>query len=215
MLYWILGAVCLLLLILLFSPIRIRVCYENGVQTRLRYLFVSLLLYPRKEKRVRAKDFTNRRLRRKMRRLRRKKPKASAQAPVAATQEKKQISDWVAFGKDLYNAFAVIPKTLLRRMKIRLARVRIGVTAEDAASCALLTGVVTEGVRATEQLLLENLSYARCKDAQVCVYPAYIAKEPEIVVRVELRLRLLHAIGIAIQALMCYLGWKNRKKNQT
>ncbi len=213
MVYLILGIIVLLIVGALLSSVRIRITYEDAVQTTLHFWCFRYRLYPKKEQSVKESDFSRRKLKRRMRRQGRKQRRASSTQTQAAPQAKKTPTQLLTLVRELYAAFRAIPPLFRKHLRVRVCYLCIAVGTADAAETALLTGAITEGVRAVEAFLKENIAYARKRNADFSVCPAYTADHSTAAVRVELHLRAWHAIVIGIKSLVCYLNYKNKKQN--
>ncbi len=199
MLWWILLAIALLIVLCLVSFVRVSVSYTDGVVSRLHYLCFSYCLYPKKERRRKTK-----------RRRRNSKPTQ----PSAQGVRRHTTRELLNLGSEIYQAFRVLPNWFLVRMRIRLCTLNVVVCAEDAATTALLTGAVQQGLDAANQFLTEHTNYSRKQDGSFFVVPGYTAERSSITVHLEFRLRLWHVIVGAIKSLTCYLQFKHRKENQ-
>ena len=199
MLWWILLAIALLLVLCLLSFVRISVFYHEGVVSRLHYLCFFHRLYPREERKRKAKQ--------------RRRTVKTAQTSAKEVR-RRTPRELIHLGSELYQAFRILPNWFLARMRIRLCTLNVVVCAQDAAETALLTGAVQQGLEGVEQFLCEHTNYSRSRNGSFCVVAGFAAEQSSVTVHFEFRLRLWHVIVGAIKSLTCYLQFKHRKENQ-
>ena len=139
----IIASILVLLLILLFSKIRITLSYQGAIRLRLRYLFLSFTLYPRKKRKKPKKK---------------KKPtgKKAAQTDTKSAKNappQKKKAPPLKFG-DIRFLLSLFRETLgkildkaSRRVRIKVKRLELSVGGEeDAAKAAIEYGLLSQAV---------------------------------------------------------------------
>lgn len=194
----ILGA--LLLLIALFLALRVRLVLTvcDGVTLTARVLCFSVRLHPRKRKRKSA----------------RKRKKADKKAAKAAKHKASTHKRKPTLRENL-RLVRVLVATLIRRtdkhLTLRTARVRIAVATGDAASTAVLYGVVSQSV-AYLLLLLDRVARVKPGKNDVAVVADFTGEKTTADVKLIFSMRVLGALKTALSLAIAFLRERRRQK---
>lgn len=173
---YIVGAVVLALVILLFSPIVISFSFGESVQVTLRYLFIGWTVYPRSAKT-------------KPKKKREKKKQAKKPAPkTGVVQKVKEI-----FG--VLTALFQGSLRLLENARVRKLKITLGIAGEDAAKAAVNYGLVCSVVYPFLGLADNHMNL---KKPKVNIYCEYLSRESLVEGSGKIYIWAYHAVGTAL-----------------
>lgn len=219
----IIGGILLLFVLLLALPVHLTVVCREAVTLRVRVLFISLTLFPRKKKPVNPRKLTKKALSKKdrkaqkkaERRERRAARKAQKKARAAKANESAALPlppptlrQKLALVRAL--AAAVIRKTN-KHLRLKAARIKIRVATGDAATTAILYGAVG----ASLSYLLAALSrVVRLKAAprDIGVVADYLSEKSSTDIKLVFTLRVFGALALALHAGTTYLKTARRQR---
>ncbi len=209
--------ICILLVLLLFSPIKIKVLYTHELTVRLSYLFVFLrLLGPQKIGSPRKAAAAEKKAEKKA--LKKAEAAARKRHKAAAGEKKRSwlqtLLDKGGFGgavetlQSMAGLLTKVSKTLLRHLRVYNLFVEMYFAGEDAAQTALqygrLCGVVFPSVQAIQTLL-------KVKKCKVIFEPDFVHEQSRAKLEIKLGIRPVFAIGVGISALFGYLKIMRKK----
>lgn len=188
-------AVLLPILLLLFLRVRVVLVYNDSVRAYLSILFFRIPLYP-KRKKVKISDYTYEKQRKPLLEQRKKQAERQAKTEAKAKNRPKpplraQIRFYVALIKRLYPRF-------LRHFRMDITRLHIRVATGDAATTAILCGVVSQTVAFLLEFLSLHTNLRPAYRADVAVIPDFLAVKSTVDCKMVFSLRVYAILGLGI-----------------
>ena len=187
-------AILLPFLLLLLIRVRVIFSYRDDVRVHLAILFLRFPLYPRK-KRVKVSKYTYRKHRKRLLAQRAKVKKAEASPPPPKRKPpslRAQIRFYTSLIKRHYAHF-------LRHFRIDLARLHIRVATGDAATTAILCGVVSQAVAYLLEFLSLHTNLHTKRAADVAVTPDFLAEQSKADCKIVFSLRVYAILSLGIR----------------
>ncbi len=178
---YILGAVGLVIAALLFSPIVVKVAFEDTLEVVLSFWFVRYRVYPQKKKT--------------------KSPSKKAKAKKQPPSEPAKKQGVVQKVKQIFNVMGTLVNGSLRLLKnarVRKLNLTLGITGEDAAVAAIHYGQVCSVVYPFLGLID---SHMKLVDPKVNMYCDYQGEESVVKGSGKLYISVYHAVGTALYIL--------------
>ncbi len=222
---YVLGALLLLFLIGQIL-IHVTVIYRDQPEVLVRVLFFSFRVIPGKEKKIKLGDFRIKKFRKKRlkeRALLRKKARKAAESKAKKKKrkaerksEKKQrkslrqvyeeLKETADFGLTIAKHVALPLVSRFRRsLRIRVKRLCITVSTDDAAKTAQLYGIVCAAV-ADLLAILEQATHLRYeKGMTVTVLPDFVSGKTTMDLHLRFSLRLRHILALPFWAVIDYI----------
>lgn len=179
---YILGAIGLVIAALLFSPIVVKVAFEDTLEVVVSFWFVRYRVYPQKKK-TKSTPI---------------KAKVKKQPSSEMPQKKQSVVQKV---KQIFGVMGTLVNGSLRLLKnarVRKLDITLGVTGEDAAAAAIHYGQVCSVVYPFLGLVD---SHMKLIDPKVNVYCDYEGAESVIKGSGKLYISVYHAVGTALYIL--------------
>lgn len=198
---WILLAVIFLVLLLLFSDIRVIFSFdhsENFTKSKvsIRFLFLSFngnkimqRLFMKDEKEVKTEE------------------KKIEEAPAKAEKEIKKkgsVFDFLDFISLITRVVAKAAKRLVSKLRIRLYYLDASFGTEEASTTALCYGAVIQACNALF-CLLERFSNFRYDPERVTICPDFTSAKTKLSVKIRLKIRPIHLISIFLKAYLSFI----------
>ena len=219
----VIGAILLFFALLLLLRIRLTITLRDKVSLTLSILCFRIRLFPRKQKKVKWRQYSPKRAAKIA--ARKAKKQAKKQAKKAAKKAKKATEKHLATTDRPQEKMTLAEKlvlvralaaTLLRKthkhLKLKMARLHIRVATGDAASTAILYGAVS-GVLASLLALLDRATSLRAKQPQVAVFADYLSEKPSADVKLVFSISVWGALAILFAAAFSYLRTKAAQKS--
>ncbi len=224
-----LAAIFGVLLLLLHSRVYVTFAYRTddkaSLSMDLSYLFFKLRLIPKKEKKVRIKDYSHKSLQKKKRREEKKAEKEKAKsakkeaakktpAPKSgAAGEKKPEEEPKKKGKNVVFAILEIRDLIFDaigrfpgKFRLDVNRLIINVGGKDAAATAVTYGIVTEAVGALLTLLETGMKMRRGSVNDIMITPDYLSGRIDADVKIRLSIKPASVLEIALRFVVGYLS---------
>ncbi len=228
---YITAAIIGLLLLLLHSRVYVTFAYRtdggSSLTIDLSYLFFKLRLMPKKEKKVRIKDYSYKNLQKKKRREEKKTEKAKAKKAKKAAVKKKTAGGGSGNGnkevsskqkkknKSVVSAILEIRDLLFDvisrfpgKFRLDVNRLVISVGGKDAAATAVTYGVVTEAVGALLTLLESGIRLRRGGVNDIMITPDYLSGRIDADVKIRLSIKPASVLEIAFRFIVGYVSKK-------
>lgn len=231
-------AIVLFFTLLFAIPIRINIDYSDEVRLTLNIAhLIRIKLLPKREKKVRLRDYTPKKIAKREKARKKKEEKARLKRKLKAEEKKrrklekqarkeaeksgaipKQIKpsllDNVRFVTSLTEMFL---KKFFRRLKIKVARLNITVATEDAAKTAILYGAVSQAVSYLIALLDSNSNLKQVRRAQFNVNADFCATKSSADVYLSFSIRVGQILLIGLSVLFKFvkykLEWSQKSEN--
>ncbi len=188
---YVVAGIVLLLVLLFLSPIVLTVKFEETLQVKLRFLFVSLWVYP-KEKKAKSSP-------KKSKSKTKQQPSSSKQGTVEKV-------------RGIFSVLSTLLSSSLRLVdgaRVRNLKLTLGITGKDAADAAISYGQVCS-------VVYPVLGYVDSKmnliNPQVNIYCDYTAEESVIQGSAVVCVSAYHAVGTALYILKALV--KKNLKNK-
>lgn len=204
---WIIVTAVLAVIVLLLScPVHLYASYQEEWRARIRYLFITYTLVPKKTKRKRKK-----------------KKKEPAPSEKKEEQEKssglrdiikeKGIKGLLELLKQLANAAVGGAKILFRHLVIRKCNLTVTVGDEDAAETAMEYGYLCAAVYPASGAIISN---TKCRDHNIRVVCDFHQKETTVWFQGHASVKLVFLAAAAVTAFFRFLKTeiKNRKNRR-
>lgn len=174
--------------------------YRGEPALFLKILFVKVRLFSGKKKKHKRSMS-----KRKANRIKEKLQKQKERKKQLKEERKKEKQGSVKSIISTVNLAASTIKRLLglfaKHLKIKVARIKITVATEDAATTAIEYGAITQSINVLMPLLEDIDNFSVSKNADISVNADFTAQESKADIRVSLSLRVCHILKIALSAL--------------
>ena len=212
----IIGAIIFFLALILSIKGKLTVAYSDKLYLTLKILFVKIKILPQRDGRKRVRSMSKKEAEKLERKLARKKAKKEEKNLHRKQQheeeekekKKKSFSDIL----DVISLITKIAKSALStfwgHLKIDVAKFKIKVATEDAATTAIAYGAISQ---ATAYLFefLKNEKKVKCpKSADADVTCDFLADSPEADINVSFSIRVWHILHIALASLKALIKHK-------
>lgn len=224
-LYILLGLLALVLL-LLFLPIdvQLRVTQSNTFSCRIKAAVFPVFTHPAKKKAFHPRAYSPRAVKKRekkaARALARKQKKqakkqvsrkASSTPTPGAAQKIKQLTELLSLITSLLEH---LHERLLHATHIHLYRLQLRIGSDDAAKTALLYGAICPAIRGMMMILHEKTNLHVHHPKQIAVLPDFVHDTFDLELDATIRLRVHHAISLAIAALIHILKYKSSRRTR-
>lgn len=218
--WYIFGGIVLALFLLAMLNIRICLTYREALSVKLKILFFSFSLYPKREKTIRAKDFSSGVLQKKQRREEAKRARAEAKAKRHAAKGQKKAHGAAQSSGDLLGGLTLILNGIrdtiprfLRHLHLKIARIRILVATDDPAKTGILYGAVCAVISQLTEVLAHITHVSRAKES-VSVSADFLPGKPSADIHLVFSIRVWQAVHIGISMAALYLKNKMKKSQK-
>ena len=200
----ILGGLLLLFGLLLLLRVGVQLRYDGSFSVKLKVLFLSFTLFPKKEKlRIKGQPPSE------------KKEKKKKQKKEKAVSKKPDFSELFSFYRQLFTE-VILPALgrFLKHLHLRVDQLQIEIASEDAAKTALLYGSAVSGGTAFLEFL-RNITHLKMgREEEIYIRSRFDKTEGSCRVRITLSLCLWQAVHILLPDLMKYLLLQQKKEQQ-
>lgn len=204
----ILGGLLLLFGLLLLLRVGVQLRYDGSFSVKLKVLFLSFTLFPKKEKlRIKGQPPSEKKEKKKKKKKKQKKEKAVSKKP--------DFSELFSFYRQLFTE-VILPALgrFLKHLHLRVDQLQIEIASEDAAKTALLYGSAVSGGTAFLEFL-RNITHLKMgREEEIYIRSRFDKTEGSCRVRITLSLCLWQAVHILLPALMKYLLLQQKKEQQ-
>ena len=193
----------------------VTIAYANEIKLYVRVLFLKITIMPKKEpKKAKGMSASKaQKIRKKLEKKAEKKQLAAKEKAAAKEENKKskkkktpqEIVDIIKMVSDL--AVTVIGR-FAKHLRIHIARIKIVIASEDAATTALLYGTVSQSVNLIFPVLERVKNFPRLKNADISVDCDFASTEPQIDIKLGFSIRVWQVLNIAFSALITFLKHK-------
>ena len=201
----ILGGLLLLFGLLLLLRVGVQLRYDGSFSVKLKVLFLSFTLFPKKEKlRIKGQPPSEKKAKKEKKK---KKEKAVSKKP--------DFSEMFSFYRQLFTE-VILPALgrFLKHLHLRVDQLQIEIASEDAAKTALLYGSAVSGGTAFLEFL-RNITHLKMgREEEIYIHSRFDKTEGSCRVRITLSLCLWQAVHILLPALMKYLLLQQKKEQQ-
>ena len=215
-----LGVILIILLAILFIgsiKATVTIAYSDEVKLFVRVLFIKIKILPSKKgKRVggmstakaeKIRKSLNKKINKKNLSAEEKKKR---KAQKKESGEKKSVGDIISTVKLVSVLAVTVIEKFFKHLRIRIARIRITVASEDAATTAIAYGAVTQSLNILLPALESVKNFEKLKKADIAVNCDFASTEPEIDIKLGFSIRVWQVFHIALSALASLIKHKVR-----
>lgn len=208
---------------------------DGELYLAVKVLFFTIRIAPAKEpKPIKIKDYTPEKHKKRLRKnyqayLKKQEQKAKKEAEKKEKKERKKaeaerkektpkrsVLDWIDIATSVLK---VLFKKFFKHLKIKVAKLRINVATGDAASTAIMYGVVIQSVAYVIELLNSITNLKGLKNADIAVNADYLSESTTFEMKFVFSLRVWHlfsiVFGVAGRAIKKFLATSPEKKNES
>ena len=208
----VLCSIALIIALLLSSRIALRIKYADGLKVYLKILFITLQLYPIKERKKRYRHSMSKRKAEKIKKSLQKKPKKEKKKKSKKDKKKKEgDKEEAQISKDdvlsIISIVLTFVKSFVARfthsVRLKASRLKIVVASEDAATTAITYGAVTQAINVLFPLLDKIKTVKKLpRGKELSVRADFTTDTPSIEIDVEIYVRFAKAIRIVLGAII-------------
>ena len=207
--WWIFGAIVVFLVLLLVLPIRICIDYIDDIHIFLSFCGIRFSLYPRKKK-IRIRDYRVKKLQKRKKKALKKSKKRSERKKahsMGGEKKKKTIQDHIRTLKLITLFLSKIQERLRNTFHIKIKTLKIAVTSEDAASTAMLYGLIS-GILAHLFAIADSFLRTTYVWKHISVYPDYCGTNFNVALKVRLSSNLFQLVKLIFSMFFAFLASK-------
>ena len=218
----VLLAILLFLLLLLTLRVRFVLVCRETVVLKLRILFFSVTLFPKRSKQINPNDYTTSKIRKRRRRATRKSEKKARRAKKKAAKRAKKSS---ASKGGLSNSTSTLREKIVlvralvaalfrktsKHLHLTAARLHVRVATGDAATTAILYGAVS----ASLSYLLATLDRTvnlKSKPHDISVFADYLAEKSSADVKLVFSMRCIGALSLLFSVTLAFVKQKRTRR---
>jgi len=232
---YIIGGIVLFFFLIGLIRAEVVISYADEFGLTVRVAGIPIRIIPKKPKKVKLSDYTPRALERKRKKAEKKeKKKADKAAKKAAKKEKaaKKAENDAKAGKPqkkkkmtledvekIVGLITAVVKTALSRfgkhIRVRIARLHVGVATGDAAETAIMYGAISQAVCYLAHLLDSTATLRHPAKSDVNIYPDFISESPVLDIEIGISICIWQVFDLifrsaasAIKALAKYNSQK-------
>ncbi len=214
-----------LIVALMFLKVKVIIEASDSATVYLKILFVKIKLVPSERKKVKLKDWTSKKYRRrqekdKLKELKKQQKKArSSEKKKKKKDEAKKKAETKPKPKkspseivDLVGLVAKLVGTFFgrfsKRLRLDLTRIRITVGGEDAAKTAISYGIVCQGVSALISVLDSITNVSPKSNRDIVVDANFLSEKTEIDIVLAASLRVWHVFDMLLSVAIKFVKEK-------
>jgi predicted NBD/HSP70 family sugar kinase len=188
------------------------IAYSDEITLFVRVLFIKIPILPKKEpKKIKGMSASKaKKIRKQLEKKAQKKAlsakeKEEAKKNKQASKKKKSAAEIIAIIQMVSDLAVTVIERFARHLRIRIARIKLVIASEDAATTALLYGTVTQSINLLFPVLERVKNFPKLKDADISVDCDFASTEPEIDIMLGFSIRVWQVLHIAISALITFI----------
>ena len=194
---YILLGIALLITLILFSKVRLFICYEDSLRIYAKFWFFKISIFPKKKKK-------------------KKKSPVQQRTPTTTTTTPQPQPKKESILKKLWKLRVVLVDLIsqfLEKLHFRFIKLRILVACDNAAKTALVFSGASQGVAYIIGILSNISNVDVTKNSDVSVDADFISLESQFESKIELYIRVCSLISVGFHALKEYVKHKSNTKN--
>ena len=204
---WIVLAVLAFIILLLFCPAVLTASYEETLQAKIRYLFVSYQIAPPKEKKPKKKK------RAKQAEERQAEKEAPQESKIKQLIKEQGLSGFLRLMKELTVLAAGAARDILKHVRISRLEIDATVAGEDAADTAVKFGQACSGIYTAAGMIT---ALTKCSQYHVGITPGFEGQKSAVSGYVKARIAPAFVLAAGMKALVKYFKFVlNQKKQET
>lgn len=201
---WIILGVFAFLFLLLLCPITLTASYETQLEAKLRFLFISYQLAPKKEKKPKKKKKVKKQ---------QKEPPKPKESKLKQLIKERGFDGFLRLMKELAHLLIGAAKDFLRHARVKELDLYLSAVGEDAADTALKYGYACSVVYPVVSMVT---AISGCKNYRVSVVPGFQEKESRVSGYLKIRFGPIYLVAAGLKAIHKYFKLVlNQKKTET
>lgn len=209
----IMSAIAAIIIFIAFLKATLTISYSDEVKLFVKVLIFNINILPKKDKKgphsMSAK---------KSEKIRAKLNKKAEKERISAEEKKKQKAERKSSKKSLGETISnikmfaslgiLVIEKFFKHLRIKLARIKIVVASEDAATTAVAYGAITQSINVLFPALESVKNFQNLKNTDIDVRADFTKDSPEIDVKLSFSIRVWQVFDIAISALVSFIKHK-------
>lgn len=207
--WWIILLI-ILFLICLIPFLRVRLClaYNKELTVKLKVLFLPITLFPQKQKKIRAKDYSIKSLQKKQKKQKTKKKQKTEKPKEEPQKTGEKITEILDLVKIILNN---VLSPFGRYLKLEIAKIYVSIGTDDPAKTAVYYGLASQSVAYIVEFLSNVTNVSVKNKKSISVVPDFTSESSDAVINITFGLRVWHALSLAIKF---YLGYNELTENK-
>ena len=134
--------------------------------------------------------------------------KKKQKAEQKAKKDKKSLHETISNIKIFASLGVLVIEKFFKHLRIKLARIKIVVASEDAATTAVAYGAITQSINVLFPALESVKNFQNLKNTDIDVRADFTKDSPEIDIKLSFSIRVWQVFDIALSALVSFIKHK-------
>ena len=193
----------------------VTIAYADEITLYVKVLFFKIPILPKKEpKKIKGMSASKaRKIRKKLEKKALKKElaakeKAEAKKEQEKSAQKKTPNEIISIIKMVSDLAVTVINRFARHLRIHIAKIKLVIASEDAATTALLYGTVSQSINLFFPVLERVKNFPKLRNADISVDCDFASTEPQIDIKLGFSIRVWQVLHIALSALVTFLKHK-------
>ncbi len=213
---YILGVLALLIFLLLMTSVKVHVKSDGDLTLRVGAGLIMLKLMPKKQKKIKLRDFSHKKYLKKMEELKKKKQakQDKKEKPEKKVKTKEEKKDSVTSIIDLVCEILGNLEKYTSRINAKLDRLYLSVGGKDPSEVAVKFGVLSASVGLLLELFDSKTKLKVKNPDNILVACDYFSDEIKFFIDVTVKIRIFDAVKTGIEILVLWLKHNINKKTK-
>lgn len=212
MIWLILSILLLLIILLLHLRVRLAIRYEDDLSVSLKILCFNIPLFPKVQKKLKHKDYSVKKLRKRQKKLENKKAKKEKKSAEKQQKPKKELKKTITEALELIKiVLEYVMPPFGKYFKLEILKLKIKVGTSDPAKTAVTYGVVSQSVAYIIELLSNITNVDVKKQNSIQVSADFLSEKTDADINIILNLKVWHSISLAFKFCMGFLKTRSKK----
>ena len=198
----------------------VTIAYSDEIALYVKVLFIKIPILPKKEpKKIKGMSSAKaQKIRKNLEKKAQKKAlaaqeKAEAKKEKEQSKQKKSPGEIVSIIKMVSDLAVTVIDRFARHLRIHIARIKLVIASEDAATTAILYGTVSQSINLFFPVLERVKNFPKLRNADISVDCDFASTEPVIDIKLGFSIRVWQVLHIALSALITFI--KHKLKSDT
>ena len=199
-----LGVILTLIAIFLLLKVSLIIQYDGGAILKLRIFFITVRIYPEKEKKRRKNPLHKRMLayakgilkipKLPQKKKSKKEEESEGKKKASASSVLETVQTVCILVKEVVSKFS-------KHLRIKIAKINIKLATGDAAQTAIAYGALTQSINVLFPLLEDIKNFSMPKNKNIDISPDFLSEESEIELKLVFSLRVWQILSTALAVL--------------
>ena len=210
-------ALLALIVLLMFLRVKIRIRYDGDFSAVLKILFVRINIFPKIVKKVRVRDYSPARIKKRQEKARKKAEKKKA-GKESRSEEKKSLLGYGDVGTLLSavkEIVSVLFKYFFRYLRVDLSKLIIRVSADDAFKTSMLYGIIYKSVSYILALLGKFMNINTKRKSIIDVKADFLSGKTDADIDISFSIIVWQALYMLLKTMMVYLKTKRNDSGKS